>query len=142
MHVADLLPPSLKLAGLLHDAHETYMGDITTPVKRAGVSGTADIAAVLDRAIEEAFDLPLGYLSNRLIKAADEAALCIEAQELFGIEATKKWDGLSDRFHNSVLSLRDIGIETQQLERVRLSIRAGMYMPGMFFEAVNLITGR
>jgi hypothetical protein len=32
--VADLLPHPLKAYGLLHDAHESYIGDITTPVKR------------------------------------------------------------------------------------------------------------
>jgi hypothetical protein len=31
--VADLLPSSLKFSGLMHDAHETYTGDVTTPQK-------------------------------------------------------------------------------------------------------------
>jgi 5'-deoxynucleotidase YfbR-like HD superfamily hydrolase len=31
--VADLLPDSLKLEGLLHDATEAYLGDMPTPIK-------------------------------------------------------------------------------------------------------------
>jgi hypothetical protein len=31
--VAGILPPQLQVYGLLHDAHEAYLGDIATPVK-------------------------------------------------------------------------------------------------------------
>ena len=34
-HVSDSLPDEFKLAGLLHDAPEAYMGDMTQPMKRA-----------------------------------------------------------------------------------------------------------
>jgi 5'-deoxynucleotidase YfbR-like HD superfamily hydrolase len=32
--VSRLVPPELALAALLHDAHETYVGDVVRPVKR------------------------------------------------------------------------------------------------------------
>ena len=35
IQVADLLPPSYKLVGLLHDSAEAYLNDITTGLKRA-----------------------------------------------------------------------------------------------------------
>ncbi|HEV7344180.1 MAG TPA: hypothetical protein VGN60_00915 [Devosia sp.] len=31
--VADQLPPAMRIYGLLHDAHEAYIGDITTPLE-------------------------------------------------------------------------------------------------------------
>ena len=34
MFVANLLPDELKLAGLLHDAHECYIGDMPSPLKK------------------------------------------------------------------------------------------------------------
>ena len=35
INVARLLPEPIKIYGLLHDAHEAYIGDISTPMKRA-----------------------------------------------------------------------------------------------------------
>lgn len=34
LYVAAALPPALRLHGLLHDAHEAYLGDVISPVKR------------------------------------------------------------------------------------------------------------
>jgi hypothetical protein len=33
LHVSDLSPPELKLAALLHDASEAYIGDMISPIK-------------------------------------------------------------------------------------------------------------
>ena len=35
INVARLLPEPIKIYGLLHDAHEAYIGDISTPMKQA-----------------------------------------------------------------------------------------------------------
>ncbi|HQP24038.1 MAG TPA: hypothetical protein PLP16_02645, partial [Smithellaceae bacterium] len=34
LYVAGLLPPELKLQGLLHDAPEAYVGDMVSPLKK------------------------------------------------------------------------------------------------------------
>lgn len=52
----------VQLLGLLHDAHEAYIGDITTPMKReiaewAGSDLVSRIAERLDAAIHQAFGL-------------------------------------------------------------------------------------
>lgn len=46
--VADHLPDKLKVHGLLHDAHEAYIGDIGTPVQAALASLCPDAGEALD----------------------------------------------------------------------------------------------
>jgi hypothetical protein len=41
--VAELVPEPLRLAALLHDAHEAYLGDIVRPVKRYMKTGGVDV---------------------------------------------------------------------------------------------------
>lgn len=55
--VSDLLPDDLKLAGLLHDATEAYIGDMTSPLKRLLPEYRA-IEAVFWTAIANKFNLP------------------------------------------------------------------------------------
>lgn len=65
--VANLLPPHLKLYGLLHDAEECYTGDIVTPMMRAleeiGQVGSGNgLKSMKDRAQEAVrarFGLPI-----------------------------------------------------------------------------------
>lgn len=85
---ADASPP-LRLASLLHDGHEGYIGDMTSPVHVAlgTFSGEAFAAVVemkerFDRSIEIAFALPAGILLHPAIKAADRLALAIEVDQL------------------------------------------------------------
>jgi hypothetical protein len=86
--VADILPQPLKLYGLLHDAHEAFIGDITTPVKHAlSYDARADIgglAKLLDFAIFSAAGLdPDPDQSIRdAVKYADETLLMTERRDL------------------------------------------------------------
>ncbi len=79
----------LRLAALLHDGHEAFMGDMTSPMHVAlgTLSGEAFAAVVemkerFDRSIEIAFALPAGILLHPAIKAADRLALAIEVDQL------------------------------------------------------------
>jgi hypothetical protein len=78
VHVSYLVPPELALHGLLHDASEAYCNDIARPVKR-NIQGYAEIEALNDDAIRDAFSVPaptLGALA--VVKFADNAILIAE----------------------------------------------------------------
>jgi hypothetical protein len=93
IHVASMLPPRLALAGLLHDGHEGYTGDIPAPVKfaldRLGAGeGLAELVDGLDAAIFARFGLawPLPPDDAELVARADLRALATERRDLLGHE--------------------------------------------------------
>lgn len=81
--VAGMLPQHLKFQGLMHDAHEAYIGDISTPVKDAIRALTVEPGSGLDeldelwmRAIAKKFNFPASH--DPSVKAADRTALAYE----------------------------------------------------------------
>ena len=62
LHVASLLPPRLKLPGLLHDSEEPYIGDILKPLKRSMPPSMRQWfksrAEDIRRVVFEAFNIP------------------------------------------------------------------------------------
>jgi hypothetical protein len=94
LNVARLLamrkaPPEVQMLGLLHDAHEAYLGDITTPVREeiayyAAYDVVERLATRFDNAIFKAFgvwhDATLGNLS--WVRAADTAVFAAEWRDL------------------------------------------------------------
>lgn len=87
--VAYRLPPSLRLAGLLHDAAEAYLGDIPSPLKHVLPDYKA-IEKVNEAAIEEKFSLNLNVFARHQIKLADRKALFTEAHYLLPSKG-KQW---------------------------------------------------
>lgn len=87
---AQLSPsPEVQLWGLLHDAHEAYLGDVTTPVKHAlfGEDGRNvlpsqwdSLAAAFDAAIAARAGLVLTRAMLATVQQADEMALVAEWQ--------------------------------------------------------------
>lgn len=70
--VCDLLPPALKLDGLLHDSPECITGDIPKPVKLPEIEELEDALLV---SIYKSFGLTLPSAeAHVIIKAADTAA--------------------------------------------------------------------
>jgi hypothetical protein len=91
--VADLLlaqkqPAHVCLWGLLHDAHEAYLGDITTPAKAAlfgdlvWPTGWDNLSFGFDAAINRKFNLALTAVEMREVKLADLTALATEWRDL------------------------------------------------------------
>lgn len=82
-------PPELLMLGLLHDAHEAYIGDITSPTRReiatlAGRDLVQTMADLLDEAILKAFQVwhcsSLGALA--WVRTSDAAVFAAEWRDL------------------------------------------------------------
>ena len=77
-YVADVMA-----AGLLHDAHEAYIADITSPVKKE-LAGIDAIEQRIQQAIHEHFGLTPGADVLATVKHADRTACVTEARDLLG----------------------------------------------------------
>lgn len=102
--VCDLLPPPLRAYGLLHDAHEAYVGDQVTPFKRLMAVECPEGAAWLD-ALKHGWDRAIfaaagitdwnvdGWTpsldARDAVKQADLIALSIERDDLLAAPADK-----------------------------------------------------
>jgi hypothetical protein len=103
--VFDLVGYRAKPYALLHDAHEPYVGDITTPVQRALSilsSGEMDLALGslkdrIDVRVFEAFGLPYPSPDVTIeVRDADRMALSIERQTFRDPGPAEIWEGLPD----------------------------------------------
>lgn len=84
VHVAELVPQPLKLAALLHDAHEAYMGDWSSPLKQVVRSKGFEprlISDPIDFAICEKFNVSLVPM-HQDIEHADLTMLATEIRDL------------------------------------------------------------
>jgi hypothetical protein len=93
--VCQLLPKPLKLAGILHDAHEAYIGDVPTPLK-ALLPEYPSISAKFDYAIENKFKVKL---HDPAIKMADTIALATERRDLRNNGEAWPIDAAAASFH-------------------------------------------
>ena len=108
-HVASLLPDEIAVYGLLHDAHEAYIGDITAPMKSfimgtgAGLHNAVHKVIMRDRwkAMEHRIDqmiydkagipAPTDEIEAQ-VKRADLTMLATERRDLFpGEKHTRPW---------------------------------------------------
>lgn len=88
--VANLLPERLRIHGLLHDAAEAYIGDITSPMKKAlgrVVPGFRQALAAIEDHFEaliyEKAGVPLPTdIERERVLTADLTALAIEQRDL------------------------------------------------------------
>ena len=78
------MPPAAQLAALVHDAHEAYLGDISTPLKQAlGGWALESVELPIWHAVQQHFGTTLAsrdYAS--IIKRCDLMALAMERRDL------------------------------------------------------------
>lgn len=80
--VAQRVPRSKALWGLLHDATEAYMGgDIVSPIKK-GIADLRELEAGIADDICVRFGLPAGALDDHDVKQADHLVLAWEFRDL------------------------------------------------------------
>lgn len=96
--VALELPDEYKLQGLLHDAHEAYVGDNTRAFKRF-VPGIKDLEKQIDEVIYQKFNIGRTPESDAAVKHADDLLLYSEACQLLpgGCGWASEWALPDDR---------------------------------------------
>ena len=95
--VAWMVSDQYRIAALLHDAPEAYIGDMAHPIKHGHpVLGPAfrEVEAVVESAVERAFGLEPGALGHPAVKSADRAVFRLEWETI--VEETAEhfdvWD--------------------------------------------------
>lgn len=132
--VSENVPSRLRLSALLHDAAETYLGDVIRPLKRSLYVNTglefqpfADVEERLMRAVRERFGLPLLTDGEQsIIGQADLLLLATEARDVMSplhpdwpeCEA-QGWPVLTER----IVPLGPVEAERLFLERFRELVR-------------------
>ena len=88
-YVARFLPERLSVFGLLHDAHEAYIGDISTPMKNyIGRDRIEKLTTAIDQAIYRAVGIRSPTEKEmEMVRRADWLALQIETSRLFSPKA-------------------------------------------------------
>ena len=87
--VSDHLPPELALEGLLHDAHEAYIGDMIKPIKvQLGVEWKI-LEGRIEAAVRRRFGLPEHM--TPAVKEQDYLAVATEHNQLQPYSPTVDW---------------------------------------------------
>ncbi len=85
------------LAGLMHDAHEAYVGDVSSPMKRAIVERMLEAGGTYDTSIETDIIIAIrdrfciGSVDGQSVKQADLRALMTEARDIMGGQRGGDW---------------------------------------------------
>lgn len=80
--VSLIVPAEVAREGLLHDAAEAYIGDVSTPLKHL-LPDYKVIEENLEGVIAEKFSLDWSPMTKRLVKEADMILLATERRDLF-----------------------------------------------------------
>lgn len=87
--VSRQLPQRLRFQGLMHDAHEAYVGDVSAPLKRCrGMEGYRAIENKAWIVVATKFMLP--HKLDPSVKEAD-LRMCVTEKKMLG-KASKPWD--------------------------------------------------
>lgn len=86
VHVSEIVEREHGLWGLLHNAPEAYIGDVSRPLKHApGMEGYGEIELEVEAAVCAAFNVDVRAETQQAVKEADLMMLCVEARDLMGV---------------------------------------------------------
>ena len=89
--VSMIVPPEVRMHGLLHDAPECYLGDIITPIKDL-FEGVREIEDGLEKAIFTKYGMgKLWESDHESVNTADKTLLVTEARDLLASDSSD-WD--------------------------------------------------
>ena len=114
--VSRLVPDHLRLAALLHDAAEAYIGDMVRPLKRF-IPQFREIEHHIEAVIGQHFEVALVPM-DPAIKRADEIALMTEKRDVVG-PSPQKWNETATPAAETVVPLRPVDAERLFLLRFR-----------------------
>lgn len=97
--VSEIVPPEDALAGLMHDAAEAYVGDMSAPLKRC-LPEYAHVERLSYLAIARRFGLPLEIPAS--VKHADLVMLATEKRDLM-VGEPKPWLPLPEPIEREVI---------------------------------------
>lgn len=120
--VSQLVEPEFAFEGLMHDAAEAYVGDMSSPLKRVVGAAYKDVEHRVEAVIRTKYGLP-PKLSPE-VKKADWIALGIEAKHLLPPD-TLKWPELAN------LAIPDLPFRPLDPEQARM----------LWLERFYLLTG-
>jgi hypothetical protein len=80
----------IQLQGLLHDAAESFMSDLPSPLKYLIAGNYREIEGRVERAIFRQFDLP--EIMDDMIHTADKYILSAERRDLLQPDSADGWD--------------------------------------------------
>ena len=109
IRVAKILPKELKLAGLLHDAAEAYINDISRPVKHS--HKLEETEKKLEEAIGKRFEIDI---YNPEIKQADDILVATEARDL--MPNMDDWASLPEPLEEKIVPINSALAELAFLE--------------------------
>jgi hypothetical protein len=104
--VSRIVNDSQALPGLLHDASESYTGDLVSPLKRNLPPEFKSIEKEIERIIFEHFGIEINGIDYQEIKRADKVVLVTEMRDVMG-KPPKKWneDGLFAPMEEKIIPL-------------------------------------
>lgn len=93
--VSENVPPEYAMAGLMHDAGEAYVSDLTKPVKVIVQGAFKALERSIDIVVCEAFDLDYRACHSGVVKEADKRILATEKRDLMRHAKGVCWGYLS-----------------------------------------------
>jgi 5'-deoxynucleotidase YfbR-like HD superfamily hydrolase len=84
-----MLPRHLQLTGLLHDASEAFLGDLSSPLKSL-LPAYRELQTGMEGRIAGQFGLAYPYPA--IVKTADLVAMATEKRDLMPVTGTDNWE--------------------------------------------------